>query len=136
MIKYFSYSASIWTPHNRGFKSYVIFKPEGTMDEFLTTYAIDKINGNGSTSTRYKIPNAIILDAVELGTPSDFLSKALSASLDISYTHCGDADDSRYGKCVRRKTASIENGRVVYKDTNNSAIDFETTVDPKPGIFQ
>ena len=106
------------------------------MDNFLAENKIEKVNASGTTSTRYKVPNSIILDAVELGTPSDFLSKALSASLDISYTHCGDADDSRYGKCVRRKVESTENGRVIYKDTNNSAIDFDSTVDPQPGIFQ
>jgi hypothetical protein len=136
MIRHFSYSASIWTPHNRGFKAYVIFKPEGTMEAFMATNNVDKTTANGSVITRYKIPNNLILDAVELGTPSDFLSKALSPALDISYTHCGDGDNARYGKCVRRKVSSVVDGRVVYQDTNNSAVDFNATVTPQPGIFQ
>lgn len=136
LIKNFSASASIWTPHNRGFKSYVIFKPEGSMESYLANNMIEKQNANGSTSIRYKVANSIILDAVEMGTPSDFQSKALSAALDLSYINCGDGDDSRYGKVVRRKIQTIENGRVIYMDTNHSAVDFLSTVSPKPGVIE
>lgn len=136
LTKYFSSSLTIWTPHNRGFKSYVIFRPEGTMDEFMTENKVTRTAPNGSTLTRYKIPNSLILDAVELGTPSEFMSKALSSSLDVSYTHCGDGDAARFGKCVRRKVQSVVNGRIIYMDTNNSAADFLSTVNPKPGIIE
>ena len=136
LIKYFSSSLTIWTPHNRGFKSYVIFRPEGTMDEFMTANKVTRIAPSGSMLTRYKVPNSLILDAVELGTPSDFRSKALSSSLDVSYTHCADGDASRFGKCVRRKVQSVIDGRIIYMDTNNSAADFLSTVNPKPGIIE
>jgi hypothetical protein len=134
LIKYFSYSASIWTPHNRGFRSYVIFRPKTGMDKFMLENEIQKVNPNGSTSIRYKVPNNSILDAVELGTPSDFQSKALSPSLDISYINCGDADEARFGKSIRRKVQNVLDGRVVYQDTNNSAVDFHSTVTPQPGV--
>lgn len=136
LIKNFSSSASIWTPHNRGFKSYVIFRPEGSMADFMETNLIEKQNANGSTSIRYKVSNSSILDAVEMGTPSDFLSKALSPALDLSYINCGDGDDARYGKVVRRKVQTVEDNRIIYMDTNNSAVDFLSTVDPKPGIIE
>lgn len=136
LIKYFSYSASIWTPHNRGFRSYIIFRPDTGMEQFMQEHEIEKINPNGTTSIRYKVPNDVILDAVELGTPSDFQSKALSPSLDISFINCGDADEARFGKSIRRKVQSVENGRVVYQDTNNSAVDFHSTVTPKPGVVE
>jgi hypothetical protein len=136
LIKNFSSSASIWTPHNRGFKSYVIFKPEGSMEAYMEANMIEKTNPNGTTSIRYKVSNSIILDAVEMGTPSDFSSKALSPALDLSYINCGDGDNARFGKVVRRKIQTIENGRVIYMDTNNSAVDFLSTVAPKPGVFE
>ncbi|MGQ1945595.1 DUF4876 domain-containing protein [Geofilum sp. OHC36d9] len=136
LIKNFSSSASIWTPHNRGFKSYVIFRPEEAMTDFMETNLIEKQNANGSTSIRYKVSNSSIIDAVEMGTPSDFLSKALSPALDLSYINCGDGDDARYGKVVRRKVQTVEDNRIIYMDTNNSAVDFLSTVDPKPGIIE
>jgi hypothetical protein len=136
LIRNFSSSASIWTPHNRGFKSYVIFKPEGSMEAYMEANMIEKTNANGTTSIRYKVANTIILDAVEMGTPSDFSSKALSPALDLSYINCGDGDEARYGKVVRRKVQAIENGRIIYMDTNNSAVDFLSTVAPKPRIFE
>lgn len=136
LIRYFSYSATIWTPHSSGYKAYVVFKAQNGMAEYLENNAIEKQNANGSVSTRYKVPNELILDAVELGTPSGFSSKALSSALDISYTHCGDGDDVRFGKSIRRKVQSVESdGRIVLMDTNNSAVDFLSTVDPKPGVI-
>jgi hypothetical protein len=136
LIRNFSYSKTIWTPSSQGNCSYVIFRPQGTMEEFLAENAIEKLNKNGSTVIRYKIPNSIILDAVEVSTPSGFLSKALSSALDISYTNCGDGEVSSYGKCIRRKVQSKTDGRVIYTDTNNSAVDFESLVTPKPGVIE
>ena len=135
MIKSFSYSASIWTPHNRGFNSYVIFRPEAGMEAFLEANRVERVTASGTVVYRYQIADQYILDAVELGTPTDFKSKALSAALDLGYTHSGDGDDARYGKCVRRKVLLNQNGRVVYQDTNNSEVDFLPTVDPQPKQF-
>ena len=135
MIKSFSYSASIWTPHNRGFNSYVIFRPETSMDAFMEANRVERVSGSGTVLYRYQIPANYILDAVEMGTPSAFRSKAMSAALDLGYTHSGDGDDARFGKCVRRKVLLRKDGRVVYQDTNNSTSDFLPTVDPQPKQF-
>ncbi|MGQ1787792.1 MULTISPECIES: DUF4876 domain-containing protein [unclassified Saccharicrinis] len=134
LIKSYSSSKTIWTPHNRGLKSYIIFKQEGAMDDFLTNNVIEGQTAIGKPLIRYKVPNDVIIDAVEMSTPSSFSLKVISPALDASYTHCGDEGDERYGKCVRRKVAREVNGRKVYMDTNNSAVDFETTVTPMPGL--
>ncbi|MCG8412287.1 MAG: DUF4876 domain-containing protein, partial [Bacteroidales bacterium] len=132
LVKNFSYSPTIWTPHNRGVKAYAIFKPKGSMKDYMTKNIIDYTTPSGRVRKRYKIPNDLIIDAVELSTPSRFKKKALSASLDFSYTHCGDGDDARFGKCVRRKVKEVIDGRTILMDTNDSRKDFESTVDPKP----
>ncbi|MCU4174099.1 DUF4876 domain-containing protein [Carboxylicivirga sp. N1Y90] len=133
MIKNFSYSASIWTPHNRGFKSYVIFKAEGSMESFITNNTIEGQTASGIPKFRVKVPNDLILDAVEMSTPTSFTTKVLSSSLDAGWAHCGDEGTERYGKCVRRKVEKVVDGRKVYQDTNNSTNDFEATVTPMPG---
>ncbi len=134
LIKNFSYSKSIWTPHNRGYRSYILFRAEGTMEDFLINNEVQRSNASGSRITiRYKVPSNLILDAVEVSTPSKFVSKAVPVGLDISYTHTGDSDDIRYGKCVRRKVLRWDGTRAILTDTNNSAEDFESTVTPNPG---
>ncbi len=135
LIRSYCYTKTIWTPHGRGYCSYLIFRQDEDMATFLNKNKITFTNPNGSEGTTYLIPNEYILDAVELSTPSDFASKALSATLDAGWTHCGDADDARFGKCVRRKVASRDGGRVVYQDTNNSTNDFEATVTPMPKVY-
>ncbi|MBN1989782.1 MAG: DUF4876 domain-containing protein [Bacteroidales bacterium] len=136
LIKTYSNSLTIWTPHNRGFKSYFIFRQEESMDEFLTKNKVTFTNPNGSSGVAYLIPNSTILDAVEVSTPSDFASKAFATELDAGWTHAGDANEARFGKCVRRKIEKKEGNRVIYKDTNNSTEDFENTVTPKPRIYE
>ncbi len=137
LIRHFSYSASIWTPHNRGYKSYLLFKPEVSMEAYLTNYKYEYTSISGNEISRYKVPNEWVLDAVECSTPSNYQSKAFSPRLDLSYINCGDGDASRYGKCVRRKVkTTTAEGRVVYADTNDSANDFLSTVEPQPKVFQ
>jgi len=137
LTKYYSSSATVWIPHSRGYKSYVIFRQTGTMEDFMAANLVTRTSASGTEISRYKIPNTNILDAVELGTPSAFASKSMSPALDASFINCGDGDDARYGKCVRRKIKSTtDGGRVIYLDTNNSATDFLSTVDPKPGIIE
>jgi len=41
-----------------------------------------------------------------------------------------EKDASRYGKSVRRKVLSQNNGKTVFKDTNNSTDDFEILTTP------
>lgn len=133
--------AGYMTMHNRGFKSYVIAKMKGTKSNFLTqqVYNFDYVNSAGkiTTTTAYKIPNSWILDAVNLSVASEFNWIVTSPVLDMGWTYCGkvDSDATRYGKSVIRKVAKTEtNGRVVLKDTNNSADDF--IPESKPSLFK
>ena len=133
--------AGYMTMHNRGFKSYVIAKMKDTKANFLTkqVYNFDYVNSAGkiTTTTAYKIPNSWILDAVNLSVASEFNWIVTSPVLDMGWTYCGkvDSDATRYGKSVIRKVAKTEtNGRVVLKDTNNSADDF--TPESKPSLFK
>lgn len=138
LVRNFSYSKTIWVPHNRGFKSYLIFRSEVKMEQYLEDYKLVYPNASGTADlTRYKVPNEWVLDAVECSTPSDYASKAWSPQLDASFINCGDGDEVRYGKCVRRKVEkTTEDGRIIYKDYNNSADDFYSTVVPQPGVIQ
>jgi len=144
MEKMVSTSASVWGLHNRGFTSYVLFKMDGvTPEKFNTDYAYHYqytfVWGDFVKDMEFdawQVPNELIIDAVECSTPSDYEWKALDPSLDLTWTHAGDGDDARYGKCVKRKVSHKEGERVVLLDTNNSAFDFIPTADPTPGVIE
>ncbi len=137
-------SATIWSLHNRGLKSYVLFKlSDVTAEQFVTDYAYHYdykfIFGEyvfDMDADVWEIPNDIIIDAVECSTPSDYEWKALDASLDLTWTHSGDGDDARYGKSVKRKVSYKDGDRVVLLDTNDSATDFIATAEPSPGTVE
>lgn len=144
LIKTYSSSASIWSLHNRGFKSYVLFRMDKPAEKFLAdnkydcTYEFVWSGGSvNMPSSGYKIKNTLVIDAVGCSAPSDFEWIVMSPSLDMSYTHSGDADGYRYGKSVKRKIShKTEDGRIVLQDTNNSAFDFIPTADPTPGVIE
>ena len=119
--------------HNRGYKSYVIARlPQGTtIDSYLANYkyTYKTIFQEGET---YKIPNSWILDAVNVSVKGKFQWLLTAPSLDSGWTYCGkkDNDPARYGKSVRRKVLSENNGKPIFKDTNNSTDDFEILTTP------
>ncbi len=137
--KYYSYSASIWGPHNRGFKSYAIAKIPVDKKTFFDNYqytANYKMvlpTGTYDMSKKcYKIPNSWILDAVNVSIESKFEWIVTDPSLDMGWTYCGkvDSDVTRYGKSVRRKVEKVVDGRNILQDTNNSTVDFDAEVVP------
>lgn len=144
MDKYYCYTATIWSPHNRGFKSYVLARIPENVDKtsYLRDYAYhyeyEMVLPAGSfpmDGDCYKIPNTWVLDAVNCSIQSDFVWLVTAPSLDLGWTYCGtvNQDASRYGKSVRRKVASTtEDGRVILQDTNNSATDFDAEVKADP----
>ncbi len=145
MVKMASTSKSSWTMHNRGFTSYFLFKmddisPETFVEEYDYSYDYQLIvndNVYDRSGACWKVPNEYIIDAVECSTPSSFEWKIMNPSLDISWTHCGDGDDARYGKSVKRKVDRVESdGRKVLLDTNDSAFDFIPTAEPSPGTIE
>ena len=73
------------------------------------------------------MPNAWIIDAVNLAVPTVYEWNIISARLDKGFTYCGnvDFDEARYNKAVVRKRN--ENGWI---DTNNSTNDFTPNAVP------
>jgi hypothetical protein len=126
--------------HNRGFKSFVIARLPINKDAFLADYTYDYeynmvIGGESYPmgESVYSIPNSWIVDAVNLSVASEFQWIVTAPSLDMGWTYCGkvDADQSRYGKSVRRKVLSTSSkGKKALKDTNNSTLDFSPEVKP------
>jgi hypothetical protein len=78
----------------------------------------------GSTTKAIKIPIDEILDAVELvNDETKVRLKRVPAVLDAGATYVGG---SYLGKSVSRKVKEVlADGRIVYKDSNNSTEDFE-----------
>ena len=70
----------------------------------------------------YKVPNAWILDGVNLSVESVREWNVLDASIDAGWTYCGkvDRDETRFDKSVIRK----QDASGKYIDTNNSTNDF------------
>lgn len=136
---WFTYTKSIWVLHDRGFQGYAIAMPPINMTkaEFLADYKWEGqykfYNANNATwytmniSNAYKVPNAWVIDAVNLGVPSVWKRNSFNDSLDQGYTYCGsmDSDPNRYGKSVIRKRVF---GKL--KDTNNSSNDFIPNATP------
>lgn len=129
MIRAFCYSNTIWLFHVKGYHAYVIFKQEGPISDFITQNTINVMTTSGSTISRIKVANSLIMDGVELSLAGTIGSKSLSSSIDASYTYC---DGSFTGKCVRRKVKEWKNGRAILLDTNNSGNDFIPNATPKP----
>ena len=114
--------------NNRGNRSYVIARfPEGTATSTLQYNYEYKIGTKLMQRQALKIPNNWIVDAVNLSTKKGFEWIVTAPSLDAGYTYVAndEKDASRYGKSVRRKVLSQNNGKTVFKDTNNSTDDFE-----------
>jgi hypothetical protein len=129
MIRNFCYSNTIWVLHTRGGHAYAIFKAPGNYTDFVTQNTVSILTASGSSVPRVKVPNSLILDAVDLGLGGIIGSKSLSSAIDVSFTYC---DASYSGKSVRRKVLKWENGRAILQDTNNSAKDFIPNATPKP----
>ena len=139
MDKWFCASATLWGPHDRGFKSYALARPQVSKEVYLVDYFYEAeyifVFGEHviEMSTEcYKMPNEWILDAVNCSVEAEFQWIVTDPSLDRGWTHCGtvDKDPTRYNKAVRRKTEKTADGRTVLVDSNNSTDDFEVMVKP------
>ncbi len=129
----------VWKPFSRGQHSYALFRVPNTVsaEDFASNHSFSyefSLKGKTYKKEVWKIENSEVIDAVECSTPSAFEWKALSPSLDLTWTYSGDADDSRYGHSVKRKISHKEGDRIVLQDTNDSASDFiPTAPNPSPG---
>lgn len=128
--KWYCYTATIYQFHSRGFNSMVIARMKTTKEDWLQNYVYDAkylfVFGDFSKEMTkkgiYKVPNAWILDGVNLSVESVREWNVLDASIDAGWTYCGkvDRDETRFNKSVIRKQDT--NGK--YIDTNNSTNDF------------
>ena len=119
--------------NNRGNRSYVIARfPEGTATATLQYDYEYKVETKLMQRQALKIPNNWIVDAVNLSTKKGFEWIVTAPSLDAGYTYVAndEKDTSRYSKSVRRKVLSENNGKPIFKDTNNSTDDFDPDVTP------
>lgn len=119
--------------NDRGAESYALARfPENvSVEKWLTdyTYNYEYLNkaGNITPKKTYRIPNTWILDGVNSSPIEKWVHNTLGASLDAGWTGVGtiDSDPSRFGKTIRRKVVGkMQNGKNMYKDTNNSTVDF------------
>lgn len=109
-------------PENVSWETYV-----ANPDNFKT------LPGSTSSTKYFMIDKKYVIDAVEIVRPEeDKRKKRLHTQLDAGYTYL---DGGTYcSKSIRRKVKMIVDGRVIYKDTNNSTEDFLHDLDPTPGI--
>lgn len=135
MDKWYSYSATIWTPNNQGNRAYAIARIECGKDAFLQDYYHEDWSYENSGITMYKkgyfVPNEWILDAVNLSPSSVFNMLGTSVSIDKGYVSISEQGSSkdRFGKSAQRKVSGetiSKDGRkyTVLLDTNDSASDF------------
>ncbi|MBQ8711642.1 MAG: DUF4876 domain-containing protein [Prevotella sp.] len=117
--------------------AYMLVKfPEGmTWQKFIEDESNYETQPNStSTGQVLMIPNKYVLDAVDAydnGVAAEdhypfFLAKDDASGVEVN--------DMYSGKCIRRKVSKIENGRVYYKDTNNSREDFVNNQPLTPGV--
>lgn len=103
---------------------------------YLNKNLVAKASVTGSITSYYaKVASEYVIDAVEVTwDEAHAIYKRFPPELDAGYTYVVSGSGS--GKCIRRKVKEVTNGRVVYKDTNNSTEDFLKDVDPKPKIYE
>lgn len=128
--KWYCYTATLYTMHNRGFKAYAIAKMHGTKEDFLEKNAyvgkyVMSFNGNSfemNVNNTYKVPMSWVVDGINLSVEEEWQMNILPANIDSGWTYCGKTlnDKTRYSKSVIRKLDA--DGK--YVDTNNSTNDF------------
>lgn len=133
--KIYSSSLTTWSLHNQGLCAYAIARLQVNKETFLKDYRYhaDYIFINPMTIDQYQVPNAWIIDAVNISNKAQYAWNVVDASLDMGFTYCGEvaSDKNRYNKSVRRKVLSTTpDGRKILKDTNNSTEDFEAKATP------
>lgn len=138
-VIYSTLNYNMFLMHNRGAESYALarFPQEITIQSWLAgytyTYEYTNATGNITTKTAKTIPNAWIIDGINSSPIEGWEHNALGTSIDNGWTGVGvlSSDPNRFGKSARRKViGTMENGRNLYKDTNNSTEDFHRDAEP------
>jgi hypothetical protein len=134
----FSYSNTVWVPHNRGFTSYAIAAlPEGVNDttaliargwRYDGTYELHS-GGNiyyYTASKAYEVPVAWIIDAVHVWAPvySSNVVQTIPTVLDAGYTWAGSTTNNNSPTRFRHGVTRIRDTTGTFRDTNDSSYDF------------
>ena len=134
MERLYTYSRTIWGPHDRGFYSYVMGflgvdnHTFTTGKDYQYDYSYRFVYGTTVKDMKFhavKVPNTWIVDAVVLAIKDKKKWNVISPTLDNGYAWFStvDHDQQRYGKSVRRKYDAKKHKLI---DTNDSQNDFET----------
>lgn len=120
-----AYSAFQWLNNVGGSTMILFFPPEGMSHEL--TY---EVGSDSPYSAALAIPTECILDAVHAcENAEDAARVTVPAEHDSGYIFCSGPYS---GESIVRKIAETkEDGRIVYKDTNNTSSDFEVCEEPK-----
>ncbi len=112
----------------------VIFRLPVSWETYVAnTSNFKTVPGSTSTTQYLMIDKSYVIDAVEIvRVEENMRNKRLPTTLDAGYTYL---DGGSYcSKSIRRKAKLIVDGRVIYKDTNNSTADFLHDLTPTPGV--
>lgn len=117
----------------RGQVSILFRLPSNNLESIFTdvdNYMVEP----GGVKQCFMVPWSWIIDGVENARlHEDGVYKRLQPSIDVGYIQFRGSYE---GVSIRRKVKEVINGRVVYKDTNNSAEDFLTNQQPQPGVIE
>lgn len=136
---YYCYTKTIWLLNKQGNRAYAIGRlPQGmTKEEYIANYVYDYtyVLQSGVASkpqSKYKFPNAWVIDAVNVGAANEWQWNVTSTELDMGHTYIGvnNTIAENIGKCVMRKVAYKDGEREVLQDTNNSTVDFASAATP------
>lgn len=107
--------------------------PQGTTPAQFAADPANLATTPGTTSSMQFliVPSAYVLDAVDMwdSGKTDHYLKFLATDDAAGVL----APTAWQGRCIRRRVASVENGRAVFADTNNSQSDFLTEQPLRPG---
>jgi len=109
-----------------------IFETEEDILSWPQYYAPGKTSGE-----RFRrVPVSVVLDGVEClknntSTGPDINLKRFQSIVDAGFAFT-NATSGYTHESIERKVSTIENGRVILKDVNNSTEDFVITLDPTP----
>lgn len=125
--RWYCYSQTYFILHNTGNKSYALVRlqlPKEKLETLRYTPTYQQVVGDKTferSAQGYIIPNAWVLDAINLGTAEGRQWSVFASTLDAGWTFVATAanDKTRYGKALIRKMVGGK-----YSDLNNSSTDF------------
>ncbi len=133
-MMYTTNTANIEWVHSVFGSAVILFRLPVAWELYVADPANFKTRPGITSSTQYlMIPKSYVIDAVEIVQADDTKRyKRLPTELDAGYTYL---DGGTYcSKSIRRKAKLVVEGRVIYKDTNNSTADFLHDLVPTPWV--